>query len=100
MANELPLDMIAEIVRLGEPIDWDGNYIFREVLRARAKEGIQAKKVKNKVRWLDEDKYPPLESPENPSVLNPKKWLPSLNTAARSPNTSRPTNIDPSKWKC
>jgi DNA polymerase-3 subunit epsilon/ATP-dependent DNA helicase DinG len=73
MANELPLDMIAEIVRLGEPIDWDGNYIFREVLRARAKEGIQAKKVKNKVRWLDEDKYPPLESPENPSVLNPEE---------------------------
>jgi len=73
MANELPLDLIAEIVRLGEPIDWDGNYIFREVLRARAKEGIQAKKVKNKGRWLDDDKYPPLESPENPSALNPEE---------------------------
>ncbi len=70
MAHELPLDLIAEIVRLGEPIEWDGNFIFREVLRARAKEGIQAKKVKNKVRWSDDDKYPPLESPENPSALN------------------------------
>ena len=48
----LPLDLIAEIVRLGEPIDWDGNYIFQEILRAQAKEGIQAKKVKIKSKPL------------------------------------------------
>ena len=72
MARELPLDLIAEIVRLGEPIDWDGNYIFQDILRARAKEGIQAKKAKSKKQIFDDgnDRYPPLENPETPNALN------------------------------
>ncbi len=72
MARELPLDLIAEIVRLGEPIDWDGNYIFQEILRAQAKEGIQAKKIKSKKQTFDDgnDRYPPLENPETPNALN------------------------------
>ena len=45
MARELPLEVIAEIVRLSEPLEWDANWLFQDVLRARAKEGIQAKKV-------------------------------------------------------
>jgi ATP-dependent DNA helicase DinG len=36
-AVELPLELIAEIVRLGEPLDWDGNYAFKEALKLRAK---------------------------------------------------------------
>ena len=72
MARELPLDLIAEIVRLGEPIDWDANYIFQEILRAQAKEGIQAKKIKSKKQIFDDgsDLYPPLENPETPNALN------------------------------
>ena len=72
MARALPLDLIAEIVRLGEPIDWDGNYIFQEILRAQAKEGIQAKKIKSKKQTFDDgnDRYPPLENPETPNALN------------------------------
>ena len=72
MARALPLDLIAEIVRLGEPIDWDANYIFQEILRAQAKEGIQAKKVKSKKQTFDDgnDRYPPLENPETPNALN------------------------------
>ena len=71
MARELPLDLIAEIVRLGEPIDWDANYIFQEILRARAKEGIQPKKVKkDSARRVDDDRYPPLENPETPNALD------------------------------
>jgi ATP-dependent DNA helicase DinG len=72
MARALPLNLIAEIVRLGEPIDWDGNYIFQEILRAQAKEGIQAKKVKSKKQSFDDgsDRYPPLENPETPNALN------------------------------
>ena len=54
MARALPLDLIAEIVRLGEPIDWDANYIFQEILRAQAKEGIQAKKIKSKKQIFDD----------------------------------------------
>jgi ATP-dependent DNA helicase DinG len=72
MAHTLPLDLIAEIVRLGEPIEWDGNYVFQEILRARTKEGIQAKKVKSKKQIFDDgnDRYPPLENPETPNALN------------------------------
>ncbi len=38
MALELPLDLLAEIVRNGEPLDWDGNYAFQNALRQRARE--------------------------------------------------------------
>ncbi|HEY9153095.1 MAG TPA: exonuclease domain-containing protein, partial [Anaerolineales bacterium] len=72
MARALPLDLIAEIVRLGEPIDWDANYIFQEILRAHTKEGIQAKKVKGKSKIFNDenDRFPPLENPETPNALN------------------------------
>ena len=74
MASELPLDVLAEIVRLGEPLTWDANYVFEHILKARAKEGIQAKKVKkDSVQWSDDDRYPPLENPEKPYVLDPEE---------------------------
>lgn len=38
MALELPLELLAEIVRNGEPLDWDGNYAFQNALRQRARE--------------------------------------------------------------
>ena len=65
MARELPLTVVAEIVRLAESIDWDANYVFQQVLRERIKEGIQAKRGrKDKGIWFDQTKYPPLENPE------------------------------------
>ncbi|HMB22153.1 MAG TPA: DEAD/DEAH box helicase, partial [Anaerolineales bacterium] len=50
-------------------------WVFQEVLRSRAKEGIQAKKGKRKdsqgaAAWFDDAKYPPLDNPENPIPLN------------------------------
>ena len=36
MARELPLDFVAEIVRLSEPLIWDANWVFQEVLRLKA----------------------------------------------------------------
>ena len=71
LANELPLEMIAEIVRLSEPLDWDANWIFHETLRTKAKEGIKAKKIKKQspVRFED-SKYPPLDNPDEPIPLN------------------------------
>src|SRR5512139_2485603 len=48
MARELPLDLVAEFVRLSEPLEWDAGWLFQEVLRTRAKEGIQARKGKKK----------------------------------------------------
>lgn len=44
-ARELPLDLLAELVRLGEPLDWDGNYAFLEALRLRAREQAKGKRV-------------------------------------------------------
>ena len=71
MARELPLDLVADIVRLGEPLIWDANWVFHEILRAKAKEGIQAKKTKKKEpAWINEDKHPPLDNPEEPKPLN------------------------------
>src|SRR5215212_1663458 len=76
IARELPLEVLAEIVRLSEPIEWDANWFFQEVIRSRAKEGIQAKKVRKKdgsagaPAWFDESKYPPLANPEQPVPLD------------------------------
>lgn len=46
MAVELPIDLLAEIVRLGEPLDWDGNYAFLDALRLRAREQAKGKRVR------------------------------------------------------
>lgn len=46
IAAQLPLDLLAEIVRMGEPLEWDGNFGFQEALRVRAKEQVKAKRVK------------------------------------------------------
>ena len=79
MARELPLEVVAEIVRLSEPIEWDASWVFQEVLQARAKEGIQSKKIKKKdgnagrEAWFDESKFPPLANPENPVPLDPEE---------------------------
>src|SRR5215207_9544447 len=77
MALELPLELVAEILRLSEPLAWDAAWFFQEVLRARVKEGIQPKKVKKKdaarhnaLRVFDDSKYPPLNNPDNPIPLN------------------------------
>ena len=44
-AHALPLDLLAEIVRMGEPLDWQGNWPFQQVLRQRVKEPVKARKA-------------------------------------------------------
>lgn len=70
LVRELPLDLLAEIVRHGEVLEWDANWAFQEVLRSRAKEGIKAKKAPKPTVIFDEDNYPPLDNPEHPAPLN------------------------------
>ncbi len=71
IARGLPLDLVAEIVRLSEPLVWNASYVFQEILKAKAKEGIQVKKIKkNAAQWFDDSKYPPLENPETPTPLD------------------------------
>ena len=74
-AMELPIDLIAEIIRLCEPIDWNARYVFLEALRAHAQEGIQPKKFRRKQNqlWAENDRVPPLENPETPRGLDPEE---------------------------
>ena len=67
MAAELPLDLLEEIVRHGEPISWDGNYAFRIALRDRSKEQIRPKKVNLNPNM----ELPPIISSEQPGKDNP-----------------------------
>jgi DNA polymerase-3 subunit epsilon/ATP-dependent DNA helicase DinG len=71
MMLELPLDLLAEIVRQAEPIDWDGSWAFQQALRLRAREGIQPKKQRNKdteealqIERGGPRKFPPLKLAE------------------------------------
>jgi len=43
-AHELPLEFLAEIVRMGEPLEWQANWALQQVLRQRAKEPVKARK--------------------------------------------------------
>ena len=48
LALKLPVDLLAEIVRLGEPVDWDGFWFFQEILKTTIKKKpIQPKYVRN-----------------------------------------------------
>ncbi|MHB8133284.1 MAG: helicase C-terminal domain-containing protein [Anaerolineaceae bacterium] len=45
-AEVLPIELIAEIVRSSEPIDWDGFWIFQQILKSRTRnQTIQPKKI-------------------------------------------------------
>lgn len=61
VAIELPLDLLAEIVRMGEPLDWDGNFAFQQALKLRAKEQVKGKRVR---KGQQEEAGPLFEEPE------------------------------------
>ncbi|OGO25140.1 MAG: hypothetical protein A2W33_06575 [Chloroflexi bacterium RBG_16_52_11] len=44
-AFNLPLNLVAELVRLGESVDWGAYWVFRRVLKARSKEIVSNKEV-------------------------------------------------------
>ena len=46
MAQDLPLELLAEIVRNGEPLEWDGNFAFQNALRQRSREQVKSKNVR------------------------------------------------------
>lgn len=47
LAQELPLPVLGEIVRLGESLDWDAFYTFRRALAARSRETLTARQAKS-----------------------------------------------------
>ncbi|MBK9604297.1 MAG: DEAD/DEAH box helicase family protein [Anaerolineales bacterium] len=46
MACELPLEILNEIVQLGDFVDWDASWVFQQALKNRSKEAPKAKRVK------------------------------------------------------
>ncbi len=71
MAEQLSTKLVAEIVRLGEPLQWDANYVFQHVLQEKLKEGIRPKPGrKDKGIWFDQSRFPPLENPEEPLPID------------------------------
>ncbi len=47
MGKELPLNVIAEIVRHGEGLNWDAARTFQRILKMRSKEPVQARSVRS-----------------------------------------------------
>jgi DNA polymerase-3 subunit epsilon/ATP-dependent DNA helicase DinG len=46
-ALNIPIDILAEIVRLGEPIEWGADWVFKEALMRRSRETIKSRKVQS-----------------------------------------------------
>lgn len=61
-AHDLPLDLLAEIVRTGEPLGWQGNWAFQQVLRKRIKEPVKARQTNETVKGPLFDKPVEIES--------------------------------------
>jgi len=78
LALEMPIELLAEITRLGEPLDWDGNWVFQQILRARSKEKVGARRIRGQAEdpffeALDEHRYPPLKSVETVNPIDPEE---------------------------
>ena len=80
MASGLPLDLLAEIVRHSEPLEWDGAWPFQQALRARSHESVKAKTVQGKQdagplfepeQEQKKRKGPALQVPEEPLPIDP-----------------------------
>jgi ATP-dependent DNA helicase DinG len=74
-ALELPIDVVAEFVRLTEPFDWGGAWIFKQILQAKNRQGVVPRSAgedhHSLFRPIDPRLYPPLMQPESPNPLNP-----------------------------
>ena len=70
---ELPIDILAETVRLSENLDWDGSYMFQQALQEKGRQPIEAKKA-----WQEDygllfggaASLPPLIPVETPQPLD------------------------------
>ncbi len=79
-ASALPIELIAEIVRHAEPLEWNGFWLFQQVLRTRSRQPVQP-------RHVDESEYGELfqmaEAPAGPPLTaNPPVTPLDLDEAA------------------
>lgn len=76
-AMDIPLSLLSEIVRHGEPIDWNGSWFFKNVLKSRSLEGIKAKQTQTSSAHLNREagkvqktKRQPLHVPQDPVPID------------------------------
>ncbi len=46
-AHELPLNLLAEIIRMGEKLEWNGYWVFRQVLKERSTEIVSPQSIQH-----------------------------------------------------
>ena len=46
MARELPMELVDDLIRLSEPLDWDASWLFQDVLKGHSRQGVQPKRIK------------------------------------------------------
>ena len=71
---ELPIEILAEIVRLSESVEWDGSLIFEQALRDKGRMPVEARRARqDNYGALFGDgapTYPPLVPVETPTPLD------------------------------
>ncbi|MFH1186520.1 MAG: helicase C-terminal domain-containing protein, partial [Chloroflexota bacterium] len=70
LARQLPAQLVEEIVRLGQHLEWDAASVFREVLRVRADEASSGRRAWKPRSPGRQDLPPSLEIPETPIKLD------------------------------
>jgi DNA polymerase-3 subunit epsilon/ATP-dependent DNA helicase DinG len=79
-AQELPYDLLAEIVRYSEPFEWGGAWAFTQALQSRSQVGVQAKQVHGEQfrgplfeEEKEKRKESPLQVPREPVPIDPEE---------------------------
>jgi DNA polymerase-3 subunit epsilon/ATP-dependent DNA helicase DinG len=78
IAMELPIELLAEIVRMSEEVEWDGYWGFRLALQERSKETIKGKRADRTFAgpWFADagaDGNPPLAPNSELHMLDPEE---------------------------
>ncbi len=81
MAHELPLELLAEIVRHSEQVEWDGAWAFQQALRARSRESVRAKSARGEQaagplfepKEERKRKGPAIQVPDEPLPIDPEE---------------------------
>ncbi|MEA4910035.1 MAG: DNA polymerase III subunit epsilon [Chloroflexi bacterium] len=78
VAQHLPLDLLAEFVRLSEPFDWGASWVFSQILRARINQPGGARVSQDRETTplftpANEALYPPLAPRNPPQALDPEE---------------------------
>ena len=70
LARQLPIEVVQEIVRLSEPLEWDGAAVFQDVLRARSSEVSKVRRGKPSQPTAAPETVTALEDVETPIGLD------------------------------